>query len=448
MAGTYAWLTFGDAKLQLAQRLAVDITNDTAFWMNQELGIYIIQSLRMFNVLTGTWKKDFQFTNTGPAVWSSLATLAGSPRLRTQSDTDAYTQLEYMLIEPATGPNWTGTNQFTISDLGQALQRRRDEMILVSACNDVLSTGIGSTPFNSRVLMPDNTLDVPRLRFIPDGSAGNAGITLYRDDAVALEFYQAPVYELSPATPQTYSLSSEPPITFDVYPAPNVAGTYEGVVLQSGAALVPPGVNPILLNIPDDFTWVLYWGVLADLLGREPEATDRERADYAQKRYMDGLLLLLKTPWIMLGKVNGAAVSIDALEATDRYDPEWDSNPAGFGPVVVTAGMDLLAAPVNSSTGVTVLANAPVPAVDADFIQCSRSNWDTVLDLAQSLACFKDGGAEWMAALELEQRAIQFCASENSRLKSTGAFSDILIQRGQIEDMNQERYNSKGDKKG
>ena len=443
MAGSYAWLQFGTAKTQLAQRLA-DPTNQ--FWTDAELGFRIQQALRQFNVLTNCWKSDFVFNNTGPGVWNSLATLAGSPRLRTITDSYCYTDMEYHILEPPTAGTWTGTNQFTISDLSQALQRRRDEMLITSACNDVLVTGIPSTPNVSRVLMPDQTLDVPRLRFIPVGSTNNAGVTLYRDDAVALEFYEAPLYELPPQTPQTYSLSSEPPLSYDVYPPPNISGTYEGVVLQSGLPFVPPAST--LIGIPDDFAWALEFGALGDLLGRESEATDRERADYCMKRYMDGLILMQKTPWIMLGKVNGAAVTVDALEATDRYDPEWDSNPIGFGPAIITAGMDMLASPINSSTGVTCLAAAPVPTMDSDYVQISRSSADAMFDLAQASCLFKMGGTEWKAGLELEQNAIQFCASENSRLKSTGAYADVLLQRGEIQDMNMQRYNSQSDKKG
>lgn len=451
--GSFSWLTFAQAKIQLAQRLAVDITNDIVLWKNAELGIYIQQSLRLFNCLTNTWKVDYAVPlNTAPPVWMSLATLAGSPRLRTQTDVQAYTQLEYMLMEPPSGSTWTGTTQFTISDISQALQRRRDEMIVVSACNDVLLQNIGVTPNVSRTFLADNILDVPRVRYIPVTVAPpipqTPPVTLYRDDTVALEFYEAPLYQQNPAQPETYSLSSEPPLSFDVYPRPSQPGKYEAVVLQSGTTLVPPGANPILLGIPDDFTWVLYWGALADLLGRESEATDRERAAYALKRYQDGLLLLLKTPWIMLGKVNGQAVTVDSLEATDRYQPEWDSQPTSFGPMIVIAGIDFFAAPVNSGVGLTVLGNAPIPNADGDFIQCSRNSWDSVLDLAQSLACFKIGGAEWKASLELEQRAIQACSAENSRLKSTGAFSDILLQRGQLQDFNQQRYNDPKDKRG
>ena len=40
---------------------------------------------------------------------------------------------------------------------------------------------------------------------------------------------------------------------------------------------------------------------------------------YCLKRYQDGLNLLLKTPWLMLAKVNGAAVSVDSIVAMDNY---------------------------------------------------------------------------------------------------------------------------------
>jgi hypothetical protein len=210
--------------------------------------------------------------------------------------------------------------------------------------------------------------------------------------------------------------------------------------LQSGASFNPPTAT--LLNIPDDMAWVLEYGALADLLGRESEATDTERASYAQNRYMDGLQLMLKTPWIQLGKVNGQAVSIDSIADTDRYDPEWDSNPTGFGPVIVSGGMDFIASPVGSSTGCTLLGNAPVPSIGTDYIQCSRSDMDIIYNFAQSRAMFKCAGGEWKAGLDLEKQAIQACAAENSRLKSQGCFADVLDQRGQAQERAQNRYNS------
>ena len=71
--------------------------------------------------------------------------------------------------------------------------------------------------------------------------------TLYRDDTVASEWYEAPLYQLQPGTPQTFSLSSEPPLSWQVDIPPNQPGTYEAIVLQSGAPFNPP--TPTLIGI-------------------------------------------------------------------------------------------------------------------------------------------------------------------------------------------------------
>lgn len=477
---SYSWLTFADAKTQLAQRL---YDSGKVFTVDAEIGIYIQQALRMFNALTYTWKTDYVFTPQN--LWTNLGAVLDSPRRRTLTDIDMYTQMQYMLLEPASGGTWTGTPQFDISNFAQALQKRRDEVLQVSNCNQQLMPSIALTPNNRRTILPDNVIEVARVRYVPVDSywggygqggyggggpqppdqgygspaqpiggygslgygqggygsiTGVRGITLYRDDTVAQEWYQPPLYQLEPGTPQTFMLTSEPPLSWDVDITPSYPGTYEAVVLLAGEPFNPP--YNTLLNVPDDFAWVLVWGALSDLLGRESEATDRQRADYCIKRYLDGLNLLIKTPWVMLAKVNGVAVTIDSFVSADRYSSGWDSRPTSYGPFIATGGVDFLAAPLGASIGLTVLGNAPVPVADDDFVQVSRSNWDTVLDLAQMLATFKMGGAEWQAACELEDRAVRACAAENTRLKSTGSFSDILVQRAGALDRDQNRYNT------
>ncbi len=441
MPTTYSQTDLTTAIAQLAQRLS-DPSN--TFWPQAELIIYIQQALRMYNSLTWFYKVDFAFNNASATnVWSSLATLANSPRLRTITDTYCYIEMESMLLEPPTGSTWTGTNQFSISDLAQALQRRRDEMLQISNANQSLLPNIALTPNTRRTFVPNTVIDVARVRYIPTTIAPNPQpppVTLYRDDTIAQEFYESPLYQQDPGTPNTFMVSSEPPLAFDVDIPPSQPGTYEAIVLSQGTAFNPP--TSTLLNIPNDFAWVAEWGALADLLGRESEATDRERSAYAMQRYHDGLNLMLKAPWILLGKVNGVAVTVDSIVASDRFSPEWDSAPTSFGPFIVTGGIDFIAAPTATSTGVTVLGNMPVPSSGTEFLQVPPSDLDVIYDLAQARACFKMGGAEWRAALELEKRAIMACAAENSRLKSTGAFADIFLQRGQAQDRDQNRYNS------
>jgi hypothetical protein len=428
----YQWINFVTGRNELAQRLY----DENKVWtVDAELGIYIQQALRMFNALTYTWKVDYVFNPT--TLWNSLGALPGSPRVRTLTDIDCYTQMEYMLLEPPSGGFWTGTPQFAIADFAQALQGRRDEVLQVSNCNQQLMANIPLMPNTRRTVLPDNVIEVARVRYLPIPSLGSPA-TLFRDDTIAQEFYEYGFMQAQPNTPQTFMLSSEPPLSWDVDIPPSLPGTYEAVTLLSGQAFVPPAST--LLNIPDDFMWMLIWGAMSDLLGRESEAVDRQRADYCLKRYLDGMKLMLKSPWIMLANVTGVPVTTESIVAADRYTPEWDSSPTTFGPFLVTGGIDFFASPQGTSIGLTVLGNAPVPVADTDFIQVSRSNWNTILDLAQCFACFKMGGEEFQAALELEARAVQACAAENSRLKSTGAFADILIQRGLMQEVDQERY--------
>jgi len=502
MAGVYQWLTLTDGIAQLAARLAISFSGpNTPFWTQSELQLYIFRAIQQYNCYTNFWKTEFIYNPT--ELWNSLGSLSGSPRQRTATDADSYTLLQYYLLENPTGAGtWAGTTQFALSDLVNSLQSRRNEMLQISAANNVLLQNIPSTPNVRRVYLPDTVLDVPRVRYLAlqtsptgTGSIGSNSIivsdsanitsgllvsgtgvaswatvssvngttiilslpntgavsgvinfysptTLYRDDTVALEWYDSPLYQLPSGTPQTFQLSSEPPLSFDVDVGPNQAAVYEAVTLQSGATFNPPSAT--LLGIPNDYAWALEFGAMADLLGREPEATDDERAQYCLKRYQDGLKLLIKTPWIMLGSVNGIACSVDSLEETDRYSVGWDLNPTNFGPVLVTAGIDFLAAPVGSSIGITCLGNSPLLDSTNTYIQVSRDSWDQILNESQFLASFKQGGAEFLAAMELEKQFIMFCSAENSRLKSTGAFADILLQRGQAQDRAQNRYNSKG----
>ena len=62
--------------------------------------------------------------------------------------------MEYMLLEPPTGGTWTGTNQFSIEAIAQAVQGRRDETLQVGATN-VTEIPLPLTPGTSRVTLPD-----------------------------------------------------------------------------------------------------------------------------------------------------------------------------------------------------------------------------------------------------------------------------------------------------
>lgn len=433
----YGWLTFANGRAQLAARLA-DPTN--AYWTDAENGLYITESLRVWNALTFTWKTSFVFTIAAASspTWYSLGLLTGSPRLRTVTDTAVYTLMEYHLLEPATGAVWAGTSQFSIADLSLALQRCRDEAIQLTNCNQLNPAPLASTPNTRGVTLPDTYLDVARVRWMPTGSNP---VTLMRNDDTGLNYYQPDYLQTDETTPTQYNIASLPPLTMQVDIAPALPGKYDLIALESGPSLAPP--TPALLNVPDDNAWVLKWGALADLLGRESEATDRLRATYCRARYSDGLKLMQNTPWVMQARINDVPADLVSVQEMDQYAPEWDSVGSGFAAVVLCGTDFFTVVPDEAndmSLTLTVLGNAPVPVLNGDFIQCSRDVWDVILDYAQFLAAFKQGGAEFTSSLELEKGFIAAAMAINGRLAKLGLFANEFEQEGQREVRAQERF--------
>lgn len=428
----FGWLTFLQARQQLAGRLA-DPNN--VFWTDAELKVWIIEALRTFNALTEFWNTDFAFQATFSQVWYDLSILAGSPRLRTVLDTDLYSAMEYALLEPATGGTWTGTTQFSIADLQGALQRRRDEIIQVSGCNVQVLPKIPTAPNTRRIYFDDSTLEPRRARFVPD--SGSA-ITLSREDTIAFDAFQSQ-HQQQWQLPSAWSVITGPPLASDVDTAPNVPGVYDYIALRCGQSFNPP--LSTLVGIPDDWSWLARWGALGDLLGRDSEATDRQRADYCIKRYNEMLKAMKASNWLVSGTINGIPVDTPSVFEMDGFSPEWQDNPNAW-PSLVQAGMDLIAVcPVASLTGVSVIlvGNAPIPVNDSDPVQVSRDVMDVILDYAQVLASFKEGGAEFTDTIDLEKNFFGFALESNKRLSKLGLFSDVVHSAGKRQDENQPR---------
>jgi hypothetical protein len=429
---SYNWLTYAQMRAALAQRLA-DPTNK--FWSDAENGAYIIEALQTFNALTGVWQTDFVF-NTGNQIWYSIPTLAMSPRIRYRTDRYLYTIMQYHLLEPPTGELWTGSPQFTMADLSGALQRRQDELLQNTGCN-LANFQLNTFPDTRRTPLPVGTLEVRRARWVP--TLGGAA-TLWRNDSLGMSYFE-PLYRQTVEPPTEYTVMDGQPLTFNVNNAPNTPGIYDLIVLNSGAIFNPPAIS--YMSLPADWCWLAKWGALSDLLGRDSEATDRLRAAYCNQRYREGTQLMQRSPWILYGSINNVPVDTDSMYQMDSFSAEWDSIPDSY-PAIVTAGIDLMAispAPT-ATTGVeiTVVGNMPLPINDTDFIQLSEDQFDGVLDYAQHIASFKQGGSEFTDTKDLYQNFITLCSQTNSRIEELGIFRDLMFQQGLRQDENQARF--------
>lgn len=425
----YSYISWAQLEAALLQRL-----QDTAgvFTTTAEAAIYLTEALRVFNAQTqAPGIVDYLFNFNPGDAWKSL-NVAGSPRQRTVTDAQVQTQMEYMLLEPPSGLTWTGTSQFNITNLEQALQYRRDELLQMTGANPMRF--LLNAPVNSvRTVLTDSTLDVRRVRWIPDSTVSSESpYALGRSDVVATDAYGYS-QGLTPGSPDSWLITANSPLTFDVSCPPNVPGQWDTILLYAENALSPPTSS--VLGLPDDWCWVAMYGALADALANSPEATDHTRAKYCRMRYERGMRAMMEMPWLLNASVADLPVDTPSFKTMDSYAQNWENTWPSDDPMIVVGGMDFVAlAPFVPSTGsivssvLTVVGNAPVN--QAQPVQLSRDAVDAVLAYAQHLASFKMGGAEFMATMPLYKQFEEYCAAQNRRYAALGIFREDILQEG------------------
>lgn len=470
----YSFITYLQARQALSLRL-----NDTSniFWTDAEVGLYLKEALREWNCLTSTWVQDWT-TLSSSVTWQStgnsknpfVGSNPSSPRYQTLNDSYVYTLAQYHLLEPPTGGGtWAGSTQFSLADFTQSFQRRRDQILQYTACNvGPFSSTFGVPAGSSRVQLPDSTaqsiLDLRRVRFVPTPDNLGDPITLWRDDGLAFEYFDTPAQLNSPSA---WDVIAGPPqfITLDT-PAP-VPNTLDILAMISGGDVNSPFISPLL--IPDDYYWVLKWGMLADLLIKESESTDIERALYCESRFREGIQVMQEMPWLTQARIDDIPVDTPSVAEMDTFAYEWQSDPLAQ-PAIVRGGIDLFAiCPTFEATGgfggggfggggfgggssnqvsvtLSLVGNAPVPAADGDFVQVSRDVLNVIMDEAEHLAQFKHGGAEWYRASDLHKNFIKMATDTNRRLRESGIFDTTLFPPNSRQNAAQPRWAAAGTK--
>lgn len=434
MAEVYQYVTQAQFLQQLANRL-FDPTE--TFWGHTEKTLYLQMALRIWNSLTGYWRGDFTFPTVANQVWYDLTSASDMPnslRLLTVKDTLIYQQLEYSLLEPAPSVNpinpWTGSLQFTANDLLSAVQRRRDEILSTSSCQITRHTVAAAA---GRTILPDTVIDIRRVAYLGTGQAASV---MFSEDAWGEQDFNRNYTIATPGTPLTWLLSAQPPISFDTDRSPAYAGSYEVLSIDAGAALSVSA--PSTFTVPDDFTWLLYFGALSDLFNRESEAKDLLRGNWCEKLYQLGLATLSSGPALLALRLANVPLQIDSVRDGDLFNTTWQGQAASQPGAAYYAGLNLigLGPPPNSgpySLTATVVKNAPIPSGDSDFVQIGRDELDVLLDLCVHIAMTKVGGAEYVDTQPLLQRFLNMAALCNRKLAELGEFKDVMYALSQRE---------------
>lgn len=433
----FNWLTALQANQEVSVRLG---DPSQIFWTKAEIYQYLYEALRVYNALTAFWATPFSLAMNPPFTQNWFpANGTGSPRLPTLTDNDVYTLIEYHLLEPPTGSTWTGTNQFNITDLAQAMSRRRNEILQVAACNMVESS-LALTPGTPTAQVTDLVLDERRCRWVP---VTGSPVTLQRGDSRTFQYF-TPNYRQTTQPPIRWDVIGSPPQTITLDANVPVPSTLQMLGIQGGADFTP-GTNTSLL-MPDDWMWVLKFGAMADILSMEQEGKDLARAVYCRQRYEEGLKLMRETPWLLQASLNNVPVDTQPVAGADRTNYEWQSRATAF-PELVVGGVDLFAvSPIPAAlttVGMTVVGNAPIPANDAAEIQVPRDAMNAIIDEAQHLALFKMGGAEFHASMALHKSFVEYAVNQNRRLRESGILATTIRPPVDRQEEAQPRYAGK-----
>ncbi len=209
-------------------------------------------------------------------------------------------------------------------------------------------------------------------------------------------------------------------------------GQYDVLTVNSGNTFNTLGAQK--LSIPDDWSWLVKWGALQDLLGGESNAKDALRANYAQKRFAEGLQFLANASSVIALQVEDVPLFVDGVTNGDRFNVGWQALAAAYPSSAYLAGLNMMAFPLaDAAYGalVSVVQNAPIPVNPSDFIQISRDDFDVILDYAQHIALFKVGGQEFIRTIPLYQNFLARAATYNQKLRVMGTFewSEYSISR-------------------
>jgi hypothetical protein len=202
----YNYLTFAQAQSALASRLQ---DPNLVYW-NQpnELLNYIIESVRFFQALTGSYKQRVVFPTTANVSYYDLPNVAapGSGNLAAVSynvtDVEVANNVLAALLEPPLSGTWAGTGQFTLNQLQTALQNRVNRFLGETGRRVVQQNILGPIPPSDLTSLPDNTLDVRRAAWMspPSGQPPFLASPLGRIDEWAEQAY-VPNAQQNPGTP-------------------------------------------------------------------------------------------------------------------------------------------------------------------------------------------------------------------------------------------------------
>lgn len=397
---SYTQFTWGTLKTMAHDRVGAD-----SFWTTTEMGLYLAEALRVWNLMIGRWRD----TN---AVATTVNTIFYNTGLTSQtvSDQDVLDEMQYHTLETPNQGASLSTDVWTIDEWIRALNARlamfMQETKLV-VIRKTFATTIGVSRYDLNTLLDTGNMKLHRVAWVADADGKSHG--LCEADLFQYDNF-LPSWTTTPGTPEAYVEESLPTQTVEIIPAPDAAGELD-ILYTDLATQLPTTPDGTVLGIPNDFTPYIKWGALADLLSKEGQAHDPFRAEYAETRFQEGIILakiLLQKKMHMRVEFEGTPLDLESLMSLDNGLDGWQadqSTPVEWFPVGLTqVGIHPAHAAGGGTLDIDGVVDAPIPIADGEDVDISFGEAELLVDYAHHLATFKSGTAEFEASNKLLER--------------------------------------------
>ncbi len=207
------------------------------------------------------------------------------------TDTDMIKDVTYRLLEngdaDATGTSLL-TDMFSITEIVDSMNRVQQKfMIDTGMILTRLGTPIPVTMGNGRYDLPTDNSAVVRVSYTDFQATAEVTRALTPTDTWELDT-AINLWPSGADTPITWWQTTLAQQRLGIAPIPNNVGELNLLYVALAATLTGAGVN---LTVPDDWAPYVLWGTLQELLSSDGPAFEPLRAQYAGRRYQEGVEL-------------------------------------------------------------------------------------------------------------------------------------------------------------
>lgn len=411
----YEHLTWGALKTLAHKRVGA-----ASFYTETEMGLYLIEAFRVWNLLTG----HFRATSVVVTAPSDIFYNSGLHQITT-TDQNVLNEMQYHTLETPDNGASLDSDMWTIGEwvdyLNARLAHFTDETKLILTRDNSLATVIDQTTYDLGVGIDTDLLRLHRVAWV-DAAGISHGL---RQDSTLSYDRLLPEWTVASASqePEVYIRRLSNHLSVEIVPAPVAAGTLD-VLYTKRPTQLPQVANATVLDIPNDFTPYIKWGAMADMFSKEGQANDPQKASYCEARYQEGIAIaraVLRSQTHQRTELDGVPLDFETIDSMDFGADGWqadDSTPVEWMPVGLT---QIAVHPAHLAGGGTLnvsgLTSFVIPANDGVFPDIPHSQVEAIVDYAHHLATFKQGGTEFAQnGIEVLKRFV--FASQDSELQS------------------------------